>query len=208
MSGKSVDVEDFPKSARYQPICKVNNFKIMKTKNKNDVLIFVSFSDDLTIDEVVETLRLQTTISLSNLTAFNRKCEINQYTLEQILLEFFITRHNLYIRRKDYLLDELYKEINILENKVRFIEEIMNETIIINKVPINKVCKELEEHDYDKQDDKYEYLYKMSISKFTNEEYTKLTNKLNDKNKEKDELENKTVGDMWLYDLSLLEKVL
>jgi DNA topoisomerase-2 len=208
MSGKNVDTEEFPKSVKYQPIYKVSDFKMLQTKNKNDIAISVTFADRMSIEDVKETLRLYSSISISNLTAFNRNCEIRQYTIEKMLSEFFSIRHNLYIKRKEYIINILNNEIIVLNNKFRFIKDIIDNTLVINKIPIKDVCAKLEELKYDKINDSYEYLYKLPVSKFTKEEYNKLKEKLESKNKEKAEMEKKTVADMWLKELDVLSKAI
>ena len=51
-----------------------------------------------------------------------------------ILKEFFGQRELLYVQRKEYMLARLRKEHEILVNKVKFIQGVVNETLRINKV--------------------------------------------------------------------------
>ena len=48
--------------------------------------------------------------------------------------EFFSQRESLYYRRKDYMLARLMKEYEILVNKVKFIQGVIDENLRINKV--------------------------------------------------------------------------
>jgi DNA topoisomerase-2 len=151
MSNKSVvDSNEFPKSVQFKPIYKINNFKMLKTKNKNDVSISVTFVEDLKISEVIETLKLKSSILTTNITAFNRKGEIRRYTIGGLLSEFFVVRHNAYVKRQKYMISVLNQEIKTLSNKFRFIKEVIEKKIIINNIPIKKVCEQLENGNYDK----------------------------------------------------------
>lgn len=59
--------------------------------------------------------------------------------------EFFVLREQLYNRRKDYLLANLRKEFETIENKVRFILAIINEELVINKVKRRVVVNKLKQ---------------------------------------------------------------
>lgn len=66
---------------------------------------------------------------------FDADGKIQRYETEiDILKEFFGQREALYHRRKEYMLARLQKENEILVNKVKFIQGVINEQLRINRV--------------------------------------------------------------------------
>jgi DNA topoisomerase-2 len=81
----------------------------------------------------------------------------------------------------------------------------LKEEIKINKVSIDVIIKTLENNNFVKIDDSYNYLLNISIYKLTKEELTKLKDNYIDlKNKIK-ELEETTSEKMWHNDLLKLK---
>ena len=75
---------------------------------------------------------------------FNSESKIFRYGDEtDILKEFFKLRLDLYSLRKDYMLTSLQKEIEILVNKVKFIQAIIDESLKINRVKRKILIKAL-----------------------------------------------------------------
>jgi DNA topoisomerase-2 len=62
--------------------------------------------------------------------------------------EWFVLRENLYHRRKEHMLAKLKKEYETLRNKVRFIKEVINDTINIKRVKRIVIAKELKKRNY------------------------------------------------------------
>lgn len=72
-------------------------------------------------------LRLTSNISCNNFVLFDKDHKIKKYENElEILEEFFTERLDLYKQRKSHMIRLLEKEIAILTNKSRFIQELNN----------------------------------------------------------------------------------
>jgi DNA topoisomerase-2 len=87
-------------------------------------------------------------------------------------------RFEYYIKRKNYILNILNKELKHSENKVRFIQEIIEKKLNIMNVDEEIIIKDLEKGGYDKEYKKdsdeteesssgYNYLLKLQVRTFT-----------------------------------------
>jgi hypothetical protein len=84
-------------------------------------------------------LRLKVYISLDNMHAFNHLGQITKYnSAEDILTEFYNMRVLFYAKRKDLLLAELEKELQLKNAKAQFIRDIHDKNITINETVNNK----------------------------------------------------------------------
>ncbi|CAA3012625.1 DNA topoisomerase 2 [Olea europaea subsp. europaea] len=82
---------------------------------------------------LLKKFKLTTTISTSNMHLFDSKGVIKKYdTPEKILEDFFSIRFEFYEKRKKVLMDNLERELLILENKVRFILNVVEGKIIVS----------------------------------------------------------------------------
>lgn len=89
-------------------------------------------------------LHLSTTMQISNMVAFDRNGKIRKYQkVEEILEEFYDIRLEYYKKRKAYLSSKLQREIEILDNKVRFILAVINEQVQLRNVKKDKVVQQL-----------------------------------------------------------------
>ena len=80
--------------------------------------------------------KLQTTISCGNYVLFDSKGQINKYASEaDIFKDWFGLRKDVYVKRREHLRAKLRKEYEILRNKARFVESVIDDTIKIKKVP-------------------------------------------------------------------------
>jgi DNA topoisomerase-2 len=140
-----------------------------------------------------------------NFTCVSENDSIIVFSNEIELLKSFIKiRLEYYTKRKNYLLG-LYKDQSLLlKNKIRFIESIMDNSLVIFKKSKETVEKLLIEQKYDKVDSSYEYLLEMRIDTFTKEKIDKMKAQLAAKELEYKELKAKSEKDLWIGDLSLI----
>ncbi|GJW01568.1 DNA topoisomerase 2 [Tanacetum coccineum] len=88
--------------------------------------------------------KLTTTLSTSNMHLFDANGVIKKYdTPEQILEDFFHLRLDFYEKRRTALLRELGKASLLLENKVRFIREVVEGTIVVSNKKKDDLYAEL-----------------------------------------------------------------
>lgn len=158
-------------------------------------------------------LKLTSSLTTSNIYAFDEKCKIIKFNnVEDLIENWFSNRITIYQKRKDYILSRLKKELDIIDFKVRFISEIVEGVRIINKKKKNVIIEELERDNYLKIGDKegdtasFDYLLNMNLYKLTYEEIEELKNKQELKKIEYDTLYSKSVNELWSEDLDELEK--
>ena len=180
----------------------------------------LQWDEDENIDGIEKFFKLTTTkgLSYTNMRLYNDKTQIKKYkNTNEIMDEFYTIRYNLYIKRKDYLLSKLKNELCILKSKMRFITDVMDDKIQIYKRKRVDIINDLLKAKYLMvQDNKtldfksnikpedikyYDYLIKMSIYLFTEDEIDKLNEKINHLQKEHDKLENTSIEDIWLSEL-------
>lgn len=102
-------------------------------------------------DEQIETaMKLRTTIATTNMHLFDADGRIKKYpTAEDILKDFFITRLALYDRRKNHMVDQIGRELKVLDNKMRFIKEVVEKTINVSNRKKQDLFNELRKKGYD-----------------------------------------------------------
>ena len=178
---------------------KINPLNINKWRNK--------FGKD-GVSELENRLKLTSTIGTSNMHMFDENCKITKfYNVESIIEKWFTIRKEIYIKRRDYLLNQLKKELDIIKFKVKFIEEIINDTILFKNVKKAAIILNLEEKNYpkislkDTTDPSYDYLLGMDLYKLTKEEIDDLRQKKEFKESEYNTLLSKTATELWKEDI-------
>ena len=109
----------------------------------------------------------------------------------------------------------------ILESKIRFINDVINEQIIIYKQKKDIILQSLIDKKYLQVKDKialpedskylpsnYDYLVKMSLYAFTEEEITKLESEMKKLQDQYSELDQKTIEEIWSDECDALKKAL
>tara|TARA_B100000902_G_scaffold383406_1_gene422252 strand:- start:522 stop:1019 length:498 start_codon:yes stop_codon:yes gene_type:complete len=152
---------------------------------------------------------------------YNKDGSITKYdNIYKIMDEHYYTRLNMYVRRKEYDLNNIEKTIKHLEAKMRFINDVINEVIVVNKQSKKSIIEKLSELKYpfyekemiiDYEEGReikseYNYLLNLSIYNFTSEKLEELQNDI-DKNKEEfNSLENMDTKDIWRKELDVFEE--
>ena len=154
-------------------------------------------------------LKLYTTNSTSNMHLFDANDKLKKYEkVQEIIDDYFITRMELYQKRKDNLIKTLDKELILLSNKKRYIMENLDGTIDLRRKSKEEMCQLLKEHDYDimNEDEDYKYLVKMPMDSVCQENVKRLENEHSTKEKELTITKSKTTEQMWLEELDILRK--
>lgn len=152
-----------------------------------------------------ETLHLYKKVT-ENYTCIDENNKVIEFKSPLTLFStFFKFRLKKYEERKNVLLEKLKKLIPILENKERFIREILDGNIVFNKKPIDVLIKELEDKNYLKIEDSFNYLLNMSINTLTEDRYNNIIKQLEQKREEYATLEKTNINEIWLKDVELLE---
>ena len=184
----------------------------------------LQWDDDENIDGPEKFFKLTTSkgLSYTNIHLYNDKCQIKKYdNVNDIFDEFYKIRYDLYVKRKAYQLSNLDNELKILESKMRFIQSVMNDEIVIYKRKKIDIIKDLLTQEYiqvtsgkvveykkDETTSSYDYLIKMSLYLFTEDEIEKLEKQINDLRDEYHGLEKMTVEEIWILECDkLLEQI-
>jgi len=181
--------------------------------------------------DVLFKLQSSKNLSINNIHLFNKDGVIQKYeSAVEIIKEWAETRILKYFERKNYQLRNLEKEANILNNKMRFILDVINGTIQIMNKKLSEVTQRLIELKYepivedniDKNEDilseeniddakeinykNYNYLLKLPISQLTYDRKMILEKEFKELNDKLNILRNTNIEDLWLKDLTELEK--
>lgn len=178
--------------------------------------------------------KLTSTFTTSNMNLFDASSRITKFgTPEEILDAFYVVRLEFYSKRKALLLKNLRHEQLVLSNKARFVEEVCKGDLIISNRKRADILADLQRRGYDlieknkkssgeEEDDElideetsdaklikgYDYLLGMKIWNLTMEKVLQLQRELDEKVRAVDELDKRSITDIWLEDLRAIESAL
>ena len=167
--------------------------------------------------------KLSSNKSLTNLHLYNKDNQIQKFKdVYAILDHHFHVRYELYSKRKEYMLNVLQNKIKILESKIQFINEIIDDSIIIYKKTKKDIIEQLYKKEYllfqdniitetkdiniKKINNDYDYLIKMPLYSLSQDKIDELTNELGKNKSEYDSIYAKSIENMWLEELSTLKE--
>lgn len=160
-------------------------------------------------DNIEKKFRLTSKVSTSNMHLYSADTNtVKKYkTPDDIFEEFIVHRRKIYVDRKDYILKRLKIEMDILNEKVRFIQFVIDDVLDIRKHTKSELQEWLEQKDFKKDDNNsFSYLIGMPLYQMTKDMVEQLKKSFHDKKHEYDMVLEKTIEDMWLKDLSELDK--
>jgi DNA topoisomerase-2 len=152
-------------------------------------------------------LKLYTTNTTTNMHLFDAKDNLKKYdNVSNIIDDYYETRLTLYQTRKNFMIDALDKELILLSNKAKYIQENLDGSIDLRKKTKTQVIQMLEEKDYDKieNDDEYKYLTKMPMDSVTEENVDKLRKDRGSKVAELETIKGTTINQMWTTEIDKL----
>ncbi len=135
-------------------------------------------------------------------------------TPEEIISDFYTERYKTYKLRIAHILKELKYKLLIVESKYRFINDIIENKININKKRKDEIIGIFEKHNYVKlktnyYDEEhtadYDYLLSIRIDNFTYEKLTSLEKDIDNILKEIQSIEKTTIEEIWLNELDEFE---
>jgi len=151
--------------------------------------------------------KLETKISLSNMTLYTSENKIQTYeSPADILFEFFHVRKPFYELRKANLLQEYNQQLLVLRNRARFITMILNKTLIIDNIKKKDVETKLATLKFDLKKNSYDYLLDMKMVSLTKEKVDLIQRELKVQEQQLKELENTSLSTLWIRDLEAFEK--
>lgn len=162
------------------------------------------------VDRIEKDFKLTTTkyTSLTNIHLYNENNTITKYnSIEDIMKEYCKVRLELYNKRKIYQLKELENSIKTISSKCRFILEIIEEKVIIQKQTKAKIQEQLESREYPLINDSYDYLIKLPIYTLSQEEIDRLLSEKEKLESEYNALQTTSIQQMWLSELDEFSKM-
>ena len=161
------------------------------------------------LNDIVKNLKLEKSFLISNMHLFDYNGLIKKYNnVYEIINEWITYRFPWYKVRKENMIGELSDELAILTNKRRFLKMIMDDDLIVYRVPKKQVEQNLIELDFDMVDDSFNYLLNLPVTSFTAEMLNKLQNNIDDLSNKLDIIQNTSEQQMWLNDLNDLENMI
>jgi DNA topoisomerase-2 len=127
--------------------------------------------------------------------------------VSEIIDAYYETRLKMYGTRKAYMIDALEKELVMLSNKARYIQENLDGSIDLRKKKREEVNDMLQSKGYEQmdQDGDYKYLVRMPMDSVTEENVDKLLKSKGDKEMELERVMTTTIQQMWKSELDLLK---
>ena len=181
------------------------------------VKIILTFKKDILKDLILNN-KFENTLKLtdskytnySNMHLYNNKETISKYdSCEEILNEFYHIRLIYYVKRKEYLLNSMKKELDIFKYKILFIEGFIDGSINIIQKEDDYILKLLEEkgfpkfgNDNNEENFNYDYLLNMRIRTLSQTKINELKSQHENKLALYQEIESKSEKDLWKIDLT------
>jgi len=194
----------------YEDMSKDTNvdFTITFVKGKVDEL--ESKEEDYECNGLEKLLKLYTTNTTSNMHLFDANDRLQKFQhVSEIIDNYYDVRLKMYEERKQYMMNAIEKELVLLTNKARYIQENLDDTIDLRKKTKQAVIELLEKKGYDKNgdDEEYKYLTKMPMDSVTSENIEKLLKEKGDKECELETVKKTSSNQMWLNELDKLREV-
>lgn len=160
-------------------------------------------------DEVIlDTLKLIKRVT-ENYTCISENNSVIEFqSIEQLLLKYIDVRYEYYSKRRIFLLEKYKNEIEFLENKIKFISDVMDKRLVIFNKSKNDICERMEKLKYKKVDDSYEYLLTMRIDSFILEKVEVLKKEKQKVQELMTDVIDTSCSDMWIRELKQLERII
>jgi DNA topoisomerase-2 len=153
---------------------KIKSIDNQSTENQTQFSFLIAKED---FTPTVENMGLVDVNSKTNMVLFDSKGQLRKFaSVEEILDEWCKVRFEFYNKRKAGMLAKLEKEAPVLYNKIRFIEMVVNEKIVLKGKDEEQLCAELKQHKFDGKDqqDGFEYLLSIQVKTMTSKKILEL----------------------------------
>ena len=204
-NGKKV----IPKIKDYDDMSKDTNVEFTIQFPKGRVSELEAIKTDYECNGIHKLLKLYTTVTNSNMHLFDYDDKLRKYdNVKTIIDDYYTKRLDLYDVRKKHMIDEINKELVIMSNKAKYIQEVLKGTIDLRRKSKEVIDELLEAKSYDKlgKDKDYKYLVKMPMDSVSQENVEKIMNDYEKKKKELEIVQSTTIQQMWLNELSELKE--
>ena len=152
--------------------------------------------------EFEKKLKLTSMLSAKNIHVFNEKNEIIKIeSPEEIVYRFWTIRCEYYIKRQKDISDKLSKDLNLINAKINFVNDVIDEKVKVFRQKISFINEQLEKRSYMKVNNSYTYLTDMKIHSFSEDTIDSLRCTQSKIQTEYNLNKNYTVSDFWKNDL-------
>ena len=198
-----------PVVKEYDDMSKDTSVDFIITLQKGKLAELEAIQLDHGCNGVEKQFKLFSTNNSTNMHLFDANDKLKKYDrVQDIIDDYFVTRLDLYQKRKDYMVDALSKELLVLSNKSRYIRELLAGTIDFRNKKKDAVIQMLNEKKYSvmNDDEEFKYLTKLPMDSVTEENVARLNKEHADKVAELDYVKTTSTCEMWLKELDVLEK--
>ena len=160
--------------------------------------------EDYGCNSLEKLLKLYTTRSATNMHLFDENDKLTKFESAKDIIDKFIgVRRGIYVKRKEYQINALEHDAQVLSNKARFISEILDDTLDLRKKKREQVTAMLTASKYDiiDEDQEFKYLVKMPMDTVTEENVSKLMKDKETKLSEIHILKTTSVEQIWMNEL-------
>jgi len=140
----------------------------------NDVCFLFEAVDGFTPN--LQNMKLSSDILTTNMVVFNEHDRLERFgSAREMVRRFCEARLEIYVRRREWLINKTRRDLTILKNRRRFITEVNENKIVIFRVPHEEVEARLRSRGYDEQEGGgYAYLTEMRITQFFEKNWARL----------------------------------
>ena len=163
-------------------------------------------TDGVTKFETMFKLVSSKVLGTSNMYLFNENGQITKYnSAMDIIRAFYAIRMTAYHKRKEYMMQKLAHDIDIMKNKIRFIKSIISKELDVSAFRKVELEMFLEEKEYMKVDDCFDYLVRIPIYNITKDKVEDLEADIHTNDSKYEDLSIKKLEDMWREELAEFE---
>jgi DNA topoisomerase-2 len=162
---------------------------------------------------IVKRLKLKSSISIENMHLYKNNVITKYKSANAILLDYIKLRLNAYENRRIHVIKMLTNEMQILRFRKKFIEQILEKEIFIERKKKTEIIQQLIDNKYPELSislngiPSYDYLTNLPLFSLTAEKIDDINKEYKEKMDELDIYKNTSVKDLWLRELDEFEKV-
>lgn len=174
----------------------------------------VSDAADFTVEDLERMLKLKTKVNINNvhLYTFGKASHIKKYaSIEQVYQDFYVARHAGYVKRKQYILTNLERDLRVAQARATFIQAKLDGRLVLENRPDEAVDADLAllglplGHELGLSTSGYDYLLNMPLKSLTRTKVADLNTTVEKLNQKITIVRATSVEDMWLEELRELE---
>jgi DNA topoisomerase-2 len=191
----------------YEDMSKDTNVDFTITFVKDKLEELTNAKGEYGCNGIEKLLKLYTTNTTTNMHLFDANDTLQKYDkVTDIINAYYDIRLSLYQTRKEYMIENLEKELILLTNKAKYIKENLDGTIDLRNKNKEQVVGMLQSKGYKIIDDDsdYKYLVKMPMDSVTQENIERLYNECENKESQLEVIKKTTINKMWLDELEIL----